>query len=238
MILLIDLHTHILPEIDDGSRSVEMSLKLLQMEQKQKAGTVVFTPHFYPWRDQPDHFFGKREHAWTRLQAELPQERPRLHRGAEFAWFDGISHTREVLDFRITGTDLLLVEMPFVKWTNHTVDEILRLNENPHLQVVLAHVDRYFKLSSKEWLERLMDEGVIFQFNAEAFLSWNTRRKVMKLIRGVDGFFLGSDCHNLTSRPPRIGEAMKVLQEKGGREAVHKLRETEDYFFGEEIDNG
>ena len=143
-----------------------------------------------------------------------------------------------MLDFRITGTDLLLVEMPFVKWTNHTVDEILRLNENPHLQVVLAHVDRYFKLSSKEWLERLMDEGVIFQFNAEAFLSWNTRRKVMKLIRGVDGFFLGSDCHNLTSRPPRIGEAMKVLQEKGGREAVHKLRETEDYFFGEEIDNG
>lgn len=46
MILLIDLHTHILPEIDDGSRSVEMSLKLLQMEQKQKAGTVVLTPHF------------------------------------------------------------------------------------------------------------------------------------------------------------------------------------------------
>ncbi|MFR7663069.1 MAG: CpsB/CapC family capsule biosynthesis tyrosine phosphatase [Coprococcus sp.] len=38
---MIDLHTHILPEIDDGSRSVEMSLKLLQMEQKQKAGTVV-----------------------------------------------------------------------------------------------------------------------------------------------------------------------------------------------------
>ena len=161
MILLIDLHTHILPEIDDGSRSVEMSLKLLQMEQKQKAGTVVLTPHFYPWRDQPDHFFEKREHAWTRLQAELPQERPRLHRGAEFAWFDGISHTREVLDFRITGTDLLLVEMPFVKWTNHTVDEVLRLNETSHLQVVLAHVDRYFKLSSKELLERLMDEGVI-----------------------------------------------------------------------------
>ena len=238
MIPLIDLHTHILPEIDDGSRSVEMSLKLLQMEQKQKAGTVVLTPHFYPWRDQPDHFFEKREHAWARLQAELPQETPRLHRGAEFAWFDGISHTREVLDFRITGTDLLLVEMPFVKWTNHTVDEVLRLNEIPHLQVVLAHVDRYFKLSSKELLERLMDEGVIFQFNAEAFLSWNTRRKVMKLIREMDGFFLGSDCHNLTSRPPRIGEAMKVLQEKGGREAVHKLRETEDYFFGEAIDNG
>ena len=56
---MIDLHTHILPEIDDGSRSVEMSLKLLQMEQKQKAGTVVLTPHFYPWRDQPDHFFEK-----------------------------------------------------------------------------------------------------------------------------------------------------------------------------------
>ena len=231
MIPLIDLHTHILPGIDDGSRSVEMSLKLLQMERRQKAGTVVFTPHFYPWRDQPEHFFEKRERAWAKLQAELPEERPLLHRGAEFALFDGISHTREVLDFKITGTDLLLVEMPFVRWTNHTVDEILRLNEIPHLQVVLAHVDRYFKLSSKDLLERLMDEGVIFQFNAEAFFSWSSRRKVMKLIREVDGFFLGSDCHNLTSRPPRIGDAMKLLREKGGREALQKLKETEDYFF-------
>lgn len=57
MILLIDLHTHILPEIDDGSRSVEMSLKLLQMEQKQKAGTVVLTPHFYPWAGSAGSFF-------------------------------------------------------------------------------------------------------------------------------------------------------------------------------------
>jgi len=231
VIPLIDLHTHILPGIDDGSRSVEMSLELLSMEQKQKAETVVFTPHFYPWRDQPDHFFEKREHAWAKLQAVLPEKRLQLHRGAEFAWFDGISHTREVMDFRITGTKLLLVEMPFVKWTNHTVEEILRLNEMAHLQVVLAHVDRYFKFSSRDMLDRLTDEGVIFQFNAEAFFSWNTRRKVMKLIRGVDGFFLGSDCHNLTSRPPKIGEAMKVLREKGGRDAVQKLKETEDYFF-------
>lgn len=57
MILLIDLHTHILPEIDDGSRSVEMSLKLLQMEQKQKAGTVVFTPHFYHGLGSAGSFF-------------------------------------------------------------------------------------------------------------------------------------------------------------------------------------
>ena len=161
----------------------------------------------------------------------MPEDIPELHRGAEFAWFDGLSHTKEVFDFRITGTNLLLVEMPFVKWTDHTVEEVLRLNEKPHMQVVLAHVDRYFKFSTRDMLERLIDEGVIFQFNAEAFLSWNSRRKVLKLIRGMDDFFIGSDCHNLTSRPPKIGEAMKVLREKGGREVLMKLKETEEYFF-------
>lgn len=228
---LVDIHTHILPGIDDGSRSVEMSLKLLQMEQRQKAGTVVLTPHFYPWRDRPGHFFEKREHAWAKFQTELPEQHPVLHRGAEFAWFDGLSHTQEVFDFRITGTELLLVEMPFVKWTDHTVDEVLRLNEKPHMQVVLAHVDRYFKLSSKDMLERLLNEGVLFQFNAEAFLSWYSRMKVLKLIRSMDAFFVGSDCHNLTSRPPKIGEAMQVLREKGGREVLHKLKAAESYYF-------
>ena len=103
---LVDLHTHILPGIDDGSRSVEMSLELLHMDMSQNVDTVVFTPHFYPWKDRPERFFEKREHAWEKLSDALPEEHPDFHRGAEFAWFDGISRTQDVFDFRISLLDL------------------------------------------------------------------------------------------------------------------------------------
>lgn len=228
---MIDLHTHILPEIDDGSSSVDISLELLEKERRQNAGTVVLTPHFYPWRDKPEYFFAKREQAWQKLSAALPNEHPKLFLGAEFAWYDGISHTPEIFDFRIQGTELFLLEMPFVRWTDRMIEDVLRLNDKRHIQVVLAHVDRYFRFSGKDMLERLLEAGVIFQFNAEAFLTWHSRMKVLKLMRKADSFFIGSDCHNLTSRPPRIAEAMQVLRQKGGQEAVRKLKYTEAAFF-------
>ena len=53
---MIDFHSHILPEMDDGSKDVKMSLAMLQMEREQGVTEVVFTPHFYAQQDTVAHF--------------------------------------------------------------------------------------------------------------------------------------------------------------------------------------
>ena len=56
---MIDFHSHILPEMDDGSKDAKMSLAMLQMEREQGVTEVVFTPHFYPQQDTVAHFLRK-----------------------------------------------------------------------------------------------------------------------------------------------------------------------------------
>ena len=62
-----DFHSHILPEIDDGSSSVEESLAMLQAERDQGIQSVVATPHFYAHHDSPERFLKRRAAARQRL---------------------------------------------------------------------------------------------------------------------------------------------------------------------------
>ena len=61
---MIDLHTHILPNVDDGSSSLEESLALLRMLASQGVTLTAATPHFYATSDTPEQFFRRREAAW------------------------------------------------------------------------------------------------------------------------------------------------------------------------------
>ena len=68
---LVDFHSHILPGIDDGSKSLEMSIEMLRLEAEQGIGHVVATPHFYPQYDTPERFLERRAAAQNALREEL-----------------------------------------------------------------------------------------------------------------------------------------------------------------------
>ena len=74
---MIDLHSHILPEMDDGSKDAEMSHKMLDEMAAQGVKTVAATPHFYATRDLPEAFLERRAKAVERL-GELRPDAPRV----------------------------------------------------------------------------------------------------------------------------------------------------------------
>ena len=67
---MIDLHTHILPKMDDGASSSDLSLEMLRMEAEQGVDTVVLTPHFYREKEDPSSFLQRR--ASSSLSSEGP----------------------------------------------------------------------------------------------------------------------------------------------------------------------
>ena len=71
MQMVTDFHSHILPEIDDGSRSVEESIAMLRIEAEQGIRHVVATPHFYPQYQTPEVFLEKRDRAEAILREEM-----------------------------------------------------------------------------------------------------------------------------------------------------------------------
>ena len=79
---MIDLHSHILPQMDDGSRSVDESLQMLAALAAQGVTDVAATPHFYASENSPERFLARRRHAWQRLAPHLTASLPTVHLGA------------------------------------------------------------------------------------------------------------------------------------------------------------
>lgn len=199
---MIDFHTHILPGIDDGSKSVSESVTMLRMQMRQGIRTVVATPHFYADRTSPELFLEEREQAWMELEPYLWPELPDVYLGAEVQYFEGISTVDEIKLLKITGSDLLLLEMPFQRWTVRMVEDVLELNDRPDVRIVLAHIERYLAKQPKELWQNLRDCGVLMQSNVSFFADWKTRYKAMSMLAKGEIHMLGTDCHNKTYRPP------------------------------------
>jgi len=219
---MVDLHCHILPEMDDGSSSAEMSHQMLDAMGQQGVKTVVATPHFYASRDLPEAFLQRREKAAALLGPTRPSQ-PQIVLGAEVAYFDGMGRSEAVLrQLQLGDSGLLLVEMPFGEWNTRMVREVCDLPLQTGLTPVLAHVDRYRKQLPKH-MEQLLDCGALFQCNADAFLHFASRGWALRLAQKGILHFLGSDAHNLTSRQPNLGSAAQVIEKKLGRETLDAL---------------
>ena len=211
---MIDFHSHILPRMDDGSKSVEESLKLLAMLAEQGVHRVIATSHFY---------------ANEALRKAMPSEAPEILLGAEVRYYQGISHLDRIKELCIQGTDLLLLEMPMSRWTEHTAREVVDLCCRGDLTVVLAHMERYWGLQSQR-VRDMIGGGVLMQVNAEYFIRFATRRRALRQLQSGGIHLLGSDCHGLTHRPPAIHKAVAYIRRKRGEDLLQALTA-----FGEDL---
>lgn len=228
---MIDFHSHILPGIDDGSRSVRESLELLSLLSKQGIDKVIATPHFYADNESVDEFLGRRKASFESLSAKLTDGMPEILLGAEVRYYQGISHLENLRDLRIDNSDLLLLEMPFCRWTEYTVKELSEINNLGSVTVVLAHIERYFEFRNDKYLDELMHHGILMQVNASFFLEFLTRRKALKMLKNNTVQLIGSDCHGTDRRPPRIDEAVARISKKFGEGFVEYISDYENSLF-------
>lgn len=211
---MIDIHSHILPGMDDGSRSVEESLAMLEALAAQGITCVAATPHFYAEENSPERFLARRAASAEHLRVAWRPGLPELRLGAEVCYFEGIGRCEGIERLCIEDTGLLLLEMPFSQWGCHALHEVWELQNRLGVTVLLAHIERYLRWQSGEAWRVLGEWGVLNQCNASFFLDWRTRGKAMRMLRDGRVHLLGSDCHNMEERKPRFGEALEVL---GGR---------------------
>ncbi len=229
---MIDLHTHILPNMDDGSQSPQETLEMLELLGQQGVTTVAATPHFYPIKETPESFLRRREEATRRLPQDR-QDLPQVILGAEIAYFSGLGCCEELIPMQLGDSRLLLVEMPFCAWTDRMINEICAIPEMLGLMPVLAHIDRYRnKKQFPRYCQQLKENGVYFQCNASMFEGGMDRRWALKQMKQGYIHFLGSDCHNLSNRIPNMDQAAQVIAKKLGENTLILMsRDTDDLLF-------
>ncbi len=225
---MFDVHCHMLPGIDDGSKDVAMSLEMIRRSVEQGIDGIVFTPHFYADMNSPEKFLQRRERALAELEENLYQlpKVPRYTVGSEVHYFRGMSRVDELESLCIGKSDYILIEMPFREWQPSHVEEIEEISKVLGLRVIIAHIERYFD-QDKRLVKRLLDNpDLLIQCNAEFFIEKRTQGKALRMMKHGMIDLLASDSHNLSSRHPNIGEALEIMEKKDKKGALDHIWHT------------
>jgi len=190
---VIDLHSHLLPAVDDGSRSVEQSVRVLFDMAQQGVTDVCLTPHLLSGRSEagppPAH-----SAAFEALQAQAPQM-PRLHRGAEIMMDRPI--TRPVAATRnvtLAGTRYILVEFPRLVAYDTVVNALSQVIDFG-LVPLLAHPERY-SCCSVEAVRHWRSLGAKTQVDATTLLASQARgQRARQLVSEGLADILAGDNH-------------------------------------------
>ena len=215
---MIDLHSHLLPAVDDGSRSVEQSVKVLNEMAGQGITDVCLTPHLPPGRAEAGPPSAP-QRAFEALRAAAPAV-PRLHRGAEVMLDRPV--TRPVALARnvtLAGTRYILVEFPRLV-AYDTVTNALTQVVELGLVPVLAHPERY-SCCSVEAVRQWRAVGGRMQVDATTLLTSQARgQRARQLVAEGLADILAGDNHG-DDRTVATGAAF--LKAQDGAEQVELL---------------
>ncbi|MBR4172941.1 MAG: hypothetical protein IKR46_01055 [Clostridia bacterium] len=215
---MIDYHSHFLPNIDDGAKTAEQSLEMLAVSKSAGVDTVVSTSHCYAFDGDKSiaHFLKRRDAAYAEVSGAIGENKdsyPSIVMGCEVHLVPNLSTFSLLPKLCIENTDYILLEMPFSEWKDEHFEEIYNITKLG-LKPIIAHIDRYFNISEK--FPDLFSLDLLYQANAESFISRTNRKKLAELFRNDKLHILGSDMHNTSTRPPNLAEGYAVISKKFG----------------------
>lgn len=216
MKLLYDMHSHILPAVDDGAKSVEESLTLISRLKRSGVTDICLTPHFYTHKESLADFVKRRNEAFDLLKSKVGDE-INLHLGAEVYITKYLFSNEE--SFRnvcYDGTEYMLTEFPYTStFSGETMSYISKLMNNHGIKPILAHVERYpYLLKHLDVLEELIYMGVMIQSNACSFAEFPLKLRLTKMLKNGYIQLIGSDAHSLTRNSPDAFSTLVALEGK------------------------
>ncbi len=223
MKLLYDMHSHILPGVDDGAKNIDESLTLINRLMRAGVTDICLTPHYYTHKESLKDFVTRRDSAFAELSSYVSKD-VNLHLGAEvFVTKYLFSSEEDLKSVCYNGTSYMLTEFPYSStFEGESMVYINKLISNFKITPVLAHVERYpYLLKHTDVLEELIDMGVIIQSNACSFAEFSLKHKLTKLLKFGYIQVIGSDAHSLTRNTP---EAYNTLND-------HILKKLSSHFI-------
>lgn len=216
---MIDVHSHILPLVDDGSQSFELSIDLIKEEIKQGVTHIVLTPHIFGKEQKSNRAFQIEQ--FNKLK-EMTKDLPiTLILGAEIYYrphFD-----LELHRYAFEDTNIILMEFSTVHKT--AIEDIVFNIQAKGYQVIVAHVERYLYLT-KEDIINIKKTGALLQVNSSAIVGpdkYTKKSMVNMLIRNKFIDIIATDTHNLDVRKPLMQQAFIKLKKYYSQEELYLL---------------
>ena len=236
---MIDLHTHILPGVDDGPTEISVSLEMLRMQKRQGVDVVALTSHFYPTHQNPECFCEKRQASYESLLEaieQMPKEEqeklPRMVLGAEVAFVPGLENLDYLEKLCYQGSSSILLELPFTPWNQQMFRQLYHFTERTGLQPILAHIDRYGNFQKKAHMQEILEMDMPMQISCRAFTGMFFRSRALSMLCNLNAIPV-SDCHGVSYRPPNMEKAMTIIRRNLGNKVQEIICRAEEV-----LDNG
>lgn len=228
---MIDIHCHILPEIDDGAQNIEESIKMCQKAALLGVSGIVATPHMIPG-EMPDDII-ELINSKVQLLKDVLAERNiniDIYSGAEIA----ISHDLpELLEegklLTINNTNYVLIELPFDKIPLYVEDVLYKLQIKGYIPII-AHPERNREIAKDiEIARKYLQKGAYFQINLSS-LSGRYGKKAKLAAKSLikNGFvhFIASDSHYSSSKALGMSGAEKLTKKLMSKELLKIVTES------------
>lgn len=238
---MTDLHSHIIPGVDDGAQTIDDSLAIIEAERKDGVEQIALTSHYDPECESIDHFLNRRDQGFEKLISALqrtPEDPPRLKRGAEVLFSPRLGEM-DTEKLCLEGTHLLLMEFPELRrpyYLNETIYSLQTMGIIP----LIAHVERYsFVMRDPSILYDWIAAGAYAQVNAGTLIRSRRDSIIWRLISDNLVQIIASDTHSVEHRPPNLRSGYTCLRKRLGNEIAERVAENAAIMFnGGEPDTG
>ena len=224
---MIDIHCHILPEVDDGSRSLNESIEMAMIAKEQGITKIVNTSHYHP-----DFRYKKGEELLKELEDfnNVLKENMidiEVVIGNEIYYTKDLIKEIDELDFyTLNNSRYILIELPPTNFPRDLCNIVYELKEKNYIPV-FAHVERYREVQENpELIYEVINAGAIIQVNSHSILgkSGKELQKVCNtLLNRNMVHVVGTDAHSSKRRTPIFLDAYKYVSEKYSKEMADDL---------------
>lgn len=220
---MVDIHTHILPSLDDGAETLQESLSLLRELKEQGVNHIIATPHFYPQTDNSSAFLLARKKSFETLKEHLSKDMPNISIGCELLYYENIGLSNSISQFCLSNSNYLLLELTDDCINEKLLFDLINLKSKKIIPII-AHIERYaYAKKYRKFLKFIKEENILTQINASAVLDHYGYKIIKKLIKKDIVNFISTDTHSIDFRPPLMQKAIEILNSDFGEEFTQKL---------------
>lgn len=214
----IDIHSHILPQIDDGAENFDVSMEMLRIAYADGIRNIILTPH-----NKPGHHNAGQERIRS-LTGQLRQAMEkegldiRLYAGNELYYRDGMFRELETGSANtMAGSSYILIEFNPMERFSYIRNGLYGALAHG-LKPILAHAERYSNiLGGPERVEELIDLGSYIQVNAGSIMGkygFGVKKFTKRLLKEGLIHFVATDAHNADKRKPELADCGNYISRK------------------------
>ncbi|MBR5408159.1 MAG: protein tyrosine phosphatase [Lachnospiraceae bacterium] len=223
----LDMHCHILPGVDDGSKDIQTSMQMLEHAYNEGIRAMILTPHYHGGYVETDR--AVIDETFAELEAHSKQYFPdlKLFIGNEIYYYPSVPEwIDEGRVHTLADSNYVLLEFSIRAEKRELMEAVQNLCNNGYYPV-LAHVERYDCLVKEpSYVEDLIDSGAYIQVNS-ATITGEGGIKIKhfwkKLLKEEWIHFIGTDAHSMRSRKPYMAECAEYICRKCSKEYAAQI---------------